>query len=63
MLSRRTKGSRCTFESPEAKRSEVVPDVQVNQRVLFDPEKVEEVDDVHGTWVEGGGWRMRPGGC
>lgn len=35
------------FKTPEAKRSEVFLDVQVNKRVGFDPERVEEVDDVH----------------
>lgn len=34
------------FKNPEAKRSEVLLDVQVNKRMAFDPERVEEVDDV-----------------
>lgn len=34
------------LKNPEAKRSEVLLDVQVNKRVVFDPERVEKVDDV-----------------
>lgn len=34
------------LKNPEAKRSEVLLDVQVNKHVVFDPERVEKVDDV-----------------
>lgn len=34
------------LKNPEAKRSEVLLDMLVNKRVVFDPERVEKVDDV-----------------
>lgn len=48
------------LKNPEAKRSEVLLDVLVNKRVVFDPERVEKVDDVQS--IQGSEeLRTRPG--